>query len=543
MSKYYTDLDYIIFNVDISEDELKEISKEADFIIKDKNAGKKTLFLAYIKKAQIMLINNIETNARKSSSLIKRTLKLYPDSPQALLLMGKYYAFAHSKEHDNDKALTCYNHALAIKPDYAAVYVARADIYCGDDKRRIIDCTTAIQLKPDYAEALWWRANSYSANNDPDKAIEDYSEVIRLKPNWGFMYSLRGDVYYYEKDDYDRAITDYTEAIRYDSDRFNYKYRGRVYDKKGERDKALDDFIKFLTIGWHEGDEFGNDYREPFYGNGDITHETKNECSEKIIGEYDRTIADYGSALLLNPGDLKILQNRAELYFKKGDYENTITDCTEIIRIVDNMSALEIYDANADIVLISAYERRADAWHEKEEDDKALADLSESIYLSLREGIGGLRPYLNRANIYTDKGEYKKAIEDITIGLRFSFPPDLIHSAFMSRGALFNEIGNFDKSIRDFSEAIRIKPDYAETYSRRGEVYYKKHQCKKALAGFDKAIYYDPNDEFAFFNRGQLFQHKKEYGKALADYQEAIRLYPDYTEAIHNRDAIINKMG
>jgi tetratricopeptide (TPR) repeat protein len=48
-----------------------------------------------------------------------------------------------------------------------------------------------------------------------DKAIGDYSEAIRLDPNYANAYCGRG-IAYYEVENYDKAISDYSEAIRLD---------------------------------------------------------------------------------------------------------------------------------------------------------------------------------------------------------------------------------------------------------------------------------------------------------------------------------------
>ena len=48
-----------------------------------------------------------------------------------------------------------------------------------------------------------------------DKAIADFTEAIRLDPNWPRRITT-GAIAYGSKGDYDKAIADYTEAIRLD---------------------------------------------------------------------------------------------------------------------------------------------------------------------------------------------------------------------------------------------------------------------------------------------------------------------------------------
>jgi len=67
MSKYNTDLDYVILDIDISKEELKEIMAEADKIISENKESKENLAVAYLKKAQClrMLINSISPEREK----------------------------------------------------------------------------------------------------------------------------------------------------------------------------------------------------------------------------------------------------------------------------------------------------------------------------------------------------------------------------------------------------------------------------------------------------------------------------------------------
>ena len=86
------------------------------------------------------------------------------------------------------------------------------------------------------------RGVAYRAKGDPDRAIADYSEAIRLDPKDAFTFVGRGGVFSY-KGDFERAIADYNEAIRLNpKSSLAYFARGRSYLFAGSVEKALTDF-------------------------------------------------------------------------------------------------------------------------------------------------------------------------------------------------------------------------------------------------------------------------------------------------------------
>src|ERR1700739_1500897 len=68
----------------------------------------------------------------------------------------------------------------------AVVFYDSGDVYQikGDYDRAIEEYDQAIRLRPDYANAFAHRGSAYSYKGDYDRAIEDQDEAIRLKPDF-----------------------------------------------------------------------------------------------------------------------------------------------------------------------------------------------------------------------------------------------------------------------------------------------------------------------------------------------------------------------
>ena len=68
-------------------------------------------------------------------------------------------------------------------------------------------------VEPNDADAFNNRGNVRRAKGDVDGAIQDYTEAIRLKPDYVLAFNNRGNVRH-AKGDVEGALQDYNEAIR-----------------------------------------------------------------------------------------------------------------------------------------------------------------------------------------------------------------------------------------------------------------------------------------------------------------------------------------
>jgi uncharacterized protein (TIGR02145 family) len=141
--------------------------------------------------------------------------------------------------------------------------------------------------------------------------------------------------------------------------------------------------------------------------------------------------------------------------------------------------------------------------------------------------------YYNRGMESFNKEDYNQAISDFTQAIRLNpnYP-----AIYFNRGIAYHSKKDYDNAIADYTEAIRLAPNIESGYYGRGGAYLLKGDYSKAIEDFQTALRIDPNPNrslakkiqndlgVAYNNRGREFFQKKDYDKAISDLDQAIRL-------------------
>jgi hypothetical protein len=110
--------------------------------------------------------------------------------------------------------------------------------------------------------------------------------------------------------------------------------------------------------------------------------------------------------------------------------------------------------------------------------------------------------------------------------------PEISAGQWFERGFQATDAG---EKMRCYSEAIRLKPDYAIAYYTRGNARKAKGDVDGAIGDYNEAIRLKPDFAEAYNNRGVARDDKGDVDGAIGDYNEAIRLKPDFAIAYNNR--------
>jgi Flp pilus assembly protein TadD len=115
--------------------------------------------------------------------------------------------------------------------------------------------------------------------------------------------------------------------------------------------------------------------------------------------------------------------------------------------------------------------------------------------------------------------------------------------AYYNRAVVRSRKGDLDGTIADLNEAIRLKPEYAAAFCNRGWHRREKGDLDGAIADLNEAIRLDPEDGLAFNNRADVRIRRGDLVGAIADCNEAIRLDPTDSLPYANRGDALERMG
>ncbi|MFC2122097.1 tetratricopeptide repeat protein [Bacteroidota bacterium] len=199
----------------------------------------------------------------------------------------------------------------------------------GEYEKAIEDYSEAIRLYPQDFAAYYNRGLAYSDLEQFERAIEDYDEAIRILPQYAKYYGSRGDAYarlgFLDASETGRlrlllrAIEDYSEAIRLDPQFAEAYYnRGYVRSFLTQLEKAIEDYSEAIRLD----PQFAEAYYERGY-------------AHSLLTQLEKAIEDYSETIRLNPQDAAAYYNRGFAYKQQGKSAEAIADFKKAIALTD----------------------------------------------------------------------------------------------------------------------------------------------------------------------------------------------------------------
>ena len=113
-----------------------------------------------------------------------------------------------------------------------------------------------------------------------------------------------------------------------------------------------------------------------------------------------------------------------------------------------------------------------------------------------------------------------------------SIRPDYAE-AYYNTGNAYQDQGKLDKAVVAYSKALAIRPDYTDAYNNMGNVLKDQGKLEQAKEAYRKVISINPDYAEAFNNMGTIFQIQGNLVQAKEAYHKALSIKPGYLSARH----------
>jgi tetratricopeptide (TPR) repeat protein len=331
-----------------------------------------------------------------------------------------------------EEAVTHYNEAVRLKPDFAEAYNNLGDALhgLGRPEEAVASYEKALRLMPDLAGAHYNLGNALRESGRLEEAVAQYREALRHEPglaaahgNLGAALERLGRL--------EEAVTHLTEAVRLKPDyAIAYNNLGNALLRQGRFEEAVTRYNEALRL-------------KPDYA------ETYNNLGNALLrqGRFEEAVTRYKEALRLKPDYAEAYNNLGNALLRQGRFEEAVTQYKEALRVKPDF-------AEACFDLGNAFQGLGRL-------EDAIAQYKE--VLRLKPDYTGA--HYNLGNVFQLLGSYHEAVAQYREVLKQAPGSAETHNGL---GVALARLGQLEEAAMHFKEALRLKPDYADAQANLG---------------------------------------------------------------------------
>lgn len=173
-----------------------------------------------------------------------------------------------------------------------------------------------------------------------------------------------------------------------------------------------------------------------------------------------------------------------------------------------------------DVIAKSPYNARAygslgTVYKKRGEHDKAIELFEKSMSL----GKAYPEVFLHLGDIYFDRKDYNEAVMYLEAALKIDFSKKVRLGILNKLGRTYGKLGENEKAVEAFEEAIRLYPDATVPYNNLGVLYARIGQIDKAIETFQTALKIKESKNI-YYNLANIYKEKGDTAKAIDAYKK-----------------------
>lgn len=252
-----------------------------------------------------------------------------------------------------------------------------------------------------------------------------------------------------------------------------------------------------------------------------------------------RAIADYSSAIELDPNYFKAYICRGDARIKAGDFKGAGNDFQSAVKLkprrhegylfrsifFEKNGLLDLALKDMETAIDINPEPDLKLRHEELKktamrQDKLLSDHGKIQSVDSSDSS----VFSEKSWVYYQAGNLPKAIEMINLAIALDRDwPDYV----LSRAILLKELQDYDGAVQDFEFFLKFRPIHLSARLSLAHVWLIKGSREDALLHATIAVEQYPNSATAWMTRGMIREDGGDFNGARSDYRNVLALEPD----------------
>jgi tetratricopeptide (TPR) repeat protein len=233
------------------------------------------------------------------------------------------------------------------------------------------------------------------------------------------------------------------------------------------------------------------------------------------VGEGDRALACYETALKIDPEEAEAHYFRANILYSLGEAQEAIAGYTMAIGLKPDL--IRAHEGPAPQDRLTDYSPSPAGMHWIARPAYRILELNRALETDPRQA----QWFKERADQYSRLWNYEQAIADYSAALALQ-PQDA--SVLHARGVAYEQIGQSGRAQEDYRKAIAIAPQLSNVYLERGVTFGNLGNLRQAIASLTDSIRLAPQNPDAYFNRGTAYFQQGDFESAIEDFSSVIGL-------------------
>ena len=159
---------------------------------------------------------------------------------------------------------------------------------------------------------------------------------------------------------------------------------------------------------------------------------------------------------------------------------------------------------------------------------------------AIKENIEPAEFYIKIAHIAARKGLEEEMALAIERGLLYGSPK---YKIYQIKGDYYLGKGELKRALKMYNKALYYNSRAVAALASTGIIYYNQNDLRRAEEQFLKALKFEPNNDAIYNNLGAIYLVADRYEEAEKLFRKSIKKNPNQTEAYYNLGLIYEKMG